>query len=176
MKESLPRLAPDIVLLQETKLEVVDSFVIRSLWVARSTDWVFAPCGASGGLIIIWNSMIGSKVEALFGEYSLTVHLSLRGRGEWWLTNVYGPLRVGGRSDFMEELTSLNGLCSPRWLIGGDFNVVRFSSEKLRTRSQSSSMRNFDSFIRDCGLIDPPLVNAKFTWSVGGQKRGSIPS
>ena len=27
-------------------------------------------------------------------------------------------------------------------------------------------MRGFDAFIQDCGLKDPPLSNAKFTWSV----------
>ena len=27
------------------------------------------------------------------------------------------------------------------------------------------SMRDFDDFVRDCELIDPPLRNAFFTWS-----------
>ena len=50
--------------------------------------------------------------------------------------------------------------------MGGDFNVVRFPSEKLGGGRVTSSMRGFDAFIQDCGLKDPPLSNAKFTWSV----------
>ncbi|RVW53508.1 Transposon TX1 uncharacterized 149 kDa protein [Vitis vinifera] len=47
----------------------------------------------------------------------------------------------------------------------GDFNVIRSSSEKLGGSSFTSSMKNFDGFIRDCELLDPPLRNAPFTWS-----------
>ena len=31
--------------------------------------------------------------------------------------------------------------------------------------SLTSSMKDFDSFIRECELLDPPLWNASFTWS-----------
>ena len=47
--------------------------------------------------------------------------------------------------------------------MGGDFNVIRRSSEKLGGSSFTSSMRDFDGFISDCELIDPPLRNAPFT-------------
>ena len=40
--------------------------------------------------------------------------------------------------------------------MGGDFNVIRRSSEKLGGFSFTSSMRDFDGFIRDCELLDPP--------------------
>ncbi|RVW12364.1 hypothetical protein CK203_108094 [Vitis vinifera] len=41
----------------------------------------------------------------------------------------------------------------------------RRSSEKLGDSSLTSSMRDFDGFIRDYELLDPPLRNAPFTWS-----------
>ncbi|RVW19586.1 hypothetical protein CK203_115950 [Vitis vinifera] len=47
----------------------------------------------------------------------------------------------------------------------GDFNVIRRSSEKLGGSSLTSSMKDFDGFIRECELLDPPLRNAPFTWS-----------
>ena len=49
--------------------------------------------------------------------------------------------------------------------MGGDFNVIRRSSEKLGGSRLTSNMRDFDSFIRECELLDPPLRNASFTWS-----------
>ena len=51
------------------------------------------------------------------------------------------------------------------WCVGGDFNVIRRSSEKLGGSRLTSNMRDFDSFIRECELLDPPLRNASFTWS-----------
>ncbi|KAL6316269.1 hypothetical protein AAG906_017899 [Vitis piasezkii] len=39
------------------------------------------------------------------------------------------------------------------------------ASEKLGGSSLTSSMQDFDGFIRECELFDPPLRNAPFTWS-----------
>ena len=49
--------------------------------------------------------------------------------------------------------------------MGGDFNVIRRSSEKFGGSCLTSSMKDFDGFIRECELLDPPLRNAPFTWS-----------
>ena len=47
----------------------------------------------------------------------------------------------------------------------GDFNVIREVREKLNSSSTTRSMKVFDELIREMGLMDPPLRNAKFTWS-----------
>ena len=49
--------------------------------------------------------------------------------------------------------------------MGGDFNVIRRSSEKLGGASLTQSMKDLDNFIRENKLIDPPLKRASFTWS-----------
>ena len=63
------------------------------------------------------------------------------------------------------ELLDLFGLTFPLWCVGGDFNVIKSSFEKLGGSCVTSSIRDFDGFIRDCELFDPPLWNASFTWS-----------
>ena len=63
------------------------------------------------------------------------------------------------------ELLDIFGLSFPLWCVDGDFNVIRRSSKKLGGSSLTSSMRDFDGFIKDCELLDPPLQNAPFTWS-----------
>ena len=63
------------------------------------------------------------------------------------------------------EFHDLSGLTFPNWCVGGDFNVIRRISEKLGDSRPTTSMRDFDDFIRDCELIDPPLRNASFTLS-----------
>ena len=49
--------------------------------------------------------------------------------------------------------------------MGGDFNVVRRISKKLGGSSLTSSMRDFDGFIKDCELLDSSLQDVPFTWS-----------
>ena len=63
------------------------------------------------------------------------------------------------------ELLDIFRLSFPLWCVGGDFNVIRRSSEKLGESSLTSSMKDFDGFIRECELFDPHLRNAPFTWS-----------
>lgn len=52
--------------------------------------------------------------------------------------------------------------------VAGDFNVVRFPSEKSSTGRVLRSMKEFNSFIEDCSFFGSPLVNGRFTWSRQG--------
>ena len=49
--------------------------------------------------------------------------------------------------------------------MGGDFNVVRFPSERSGSTSFTAAMREFSNFISEQGLIDIPLQGGPFTWS-----------
>ena len=49
--------------------------------------------------------------------------------------------------------------------MGGDFNVVRFLSERLGSNSFTATMQEFSNFILEQGLIDLPLQGGAFTWS-----------
>ena len=49
--------------------------------------------------------------------------------------------------------------------MGGDFNVVRFPSERSGIANFSSAMLRFSDFISEQSLIDLPLVGGNFTWS-----------
>ena len=49
--------------------------------------------------------------------------------------------------------------------MGGDFNMVRFPSERLGSNSFIVAMREFSNFISEQGLIDLPLQRGSFTWS-----------
>ena len=84
---------------------------------------------------------------------------------KWWLTRVYGPSSYNSRALFWDEVAGLGSICRDKWCIGGDFNVVRDVTEKLNSNSVTRSMKTFDELIREMGLVDPPLRNAKFTWS-----------
>ncbi|RVW69157.1 hypothetical protein CK203_064455 [Vitis vinifera] len=101
--------------------------------------------------------------EVVIGSFSVSVKFLLDGSGPLWLSAVYGPNNPSIRKEFWVELLDLFGLTYPSWCVGGDFNVIRRRSEKLGGSGVTSSMRDFDGFIRECELHDPPLRNASFT-------------
>jgi len=52
-------------------------------------------------------------------------------------------------------------------VIAGDFNVVRFPSEKKNCNKITKAMEDFSDFIEDMELVDPPLIGGSFTWRKG---------
>lgn len=42
--------------------------------------------------------------------------------------------------------------------------MVRFPSEKSSGGRILKSMKDLNSFIEDCNLVDPPLANSRFIW------------
>ncbi|RVW43723.1 Transposon TX1 uncharacterized 149 kDa protein [Vitis vinifera] len=155
-----------LVLAGRNKKGDCDRRFVGSVWTARNKDWVALPAsGASGGILIIWDSKNLRREEVVIGAFSVSVKFSLDGCGPLWISAVYGPNSPSLRKDFWVELFDIYGLTYPLWCVGGDFNVIRRSSEKMGGSSLTPSMRDFDSFIRECELLDPPLRNASFTWS-----------
>lgn len=101
----------------------------------------------------------------LKGTFSISIAFEVPLKGVCWISGVYGPPSPRGRSAFWEELGRLFGLCGDKWCLAGDFNVVRFPLEKSSGGRILNSMRAFNSIIEDCSLVDPPLVNGRFTWT-----------
>ncbi|KAL6288610.1 hypothetical protein ACE6H2_006120 [Prunus campanulata] len=166
IKEQLRRLKPDIVILVETKKETINKKLVASVWGSRFKEWVFSPStGRSGGIVLMWNTHLVSVTDSLVGEFSVSIKITLNHCLDWWLSGIYGPCKQRERKRFWEELADLFGYCGEKWCLGGDFNVVRFISEKSNGGRVTKSMKEFNEFIQDTGLRDPNLLNASFTWS-----------
>ncbi|KAK9943830.1 hypothetical protein M0R45_009426 [Rubus argutus] len=162
IKEKILTSKADVVILQETRKEVIH----RKLIGTRYTDWVSLPYfGSSGGILVMWKTKSISVMEAVIEIFSVSIKIQAINGQDWWLSGVYGPNKVRDKDDFWEELAGLYGLCGPRWCVGGDFNVVRFPSEKSNGGRMTRSMRVFNNFLQDTNMRDPNLLNAEFTWS-----------
>ena len=97
------------------------------------------------------------------GDFSVLVLVVDESRGDWWFIDVYGLSNKRFSKDFWDELARLKEICSVRWCVGGDFNVVRRVNEKFNSLTITRSMREFDSLIGELELVDPNLK--RFTWS-----------
>ena len=81
----------DVVCLQETKLKETSRGVIRSLGVGRFLDWArINAVGASGGIVILWDSRVLQLIGKEEGHFSVSCRLkNYEDNFRWVFTGVY---------------------------------------------------------------------------------------
>ena len=72
----------------------------------------------------------------------------------------------GGERRFLSKLGAIRGLWNELWCVVGDFNMIRFRSERSRGGRLSPTMRRFSEVIEE-ELRDLPRQGGMFTWSGG---------
>ena len=169
VKEFRVKFNPDVVILQETKLSIVDRQLVKSVWSSRFVGWAsLEACGSSGGILILWKEDSLTVDDSIQGEFSVSIHCKLNAGFCGWITGVYGPSAYRRREQFWMELSSLYGLCNDNWCVGGDFNVVRWLNEKSSGTRPTRSMLRFNNLIEEMDLVDIPFRNGRFSWSRSG--------
>lgn len=118
----------DIFMLQETKLELVDSKWVRSIWGSKSKKWSYLPSpGALEGQLILWKDLF-ECIETLSRAFSFSIKFQNKEDGLiWCLSSIYGLVRPYERDAFWLELLDIKALWDIPWCLGDDFNVIRFS-------------------------------------------------
>ena len=110
---------PDVVMIQETKKVECDRRFVGSVWTVINKEWATLPaCGASGGILIIWDSKKLRSEEVVIGSFSVSVKFALDGCRPLWLSVVYGPNNPELRKDFWVELSDIFGLSFSCWCVG----------------------------------------------------------
>jgi exonuclease III len=163
---------PFVFCIQETKLQVVDDFVCRSLWGGESYGFSYRPSlGAACGILTLWNS----KEVDVFMSMSFENVLIIKGRFlksgvDFAIANVYAPCDNVGREHLWERVAALIHNDEGRaWCVSGDFNAIRSESER-KSRvigGVSENFSAFNNFIDFTMLVDLPLGGRNFTWYRG---------
>ncbi|XP_015169579.1 uncharacterized protein, partial [Solanum tuberosum] len=83
------------------------------------------------------------------------------------MTGVYAPTCNLERQEVWWEIGAVRSLFTGPWVLGGDFNIVRYASEKRNCSRTSVYMNDFSDVIEDMELIDPPLEGGNYTWARG---------
>uniref|UniRef100_A0A2N9EVU3 Reverse transcriptase domain-containing protein n=1 Tax=Fagus sylvatica TaxID=28930 RepID=A0A2N9EVU3_FAGSY len=150
----------DIIYLQETKLKLITDPLVRSLWRCRYVDWLFlGSSGASGGILLMWDSRVVEKIEGAVGYFSVSCKFkNVEDQQVRMFTGVYGPNINSDRRLMWDELAGIRNWWDVPWCLGGDFNMVRFPVERVGSANFSTSMHDFSDFISSNGLIDIPLT------------------
>jgi hypothetical protein len=122
--------------------------------------------GASGGLITLWNDNRFNGGKIFENDYALSIQFcSLHSGASWILTNIYGPCSSRGKFDFLNWLKGVDTPDDTDWLIIGDFNLIRASSNRNKPGANMQEIFAFNEAISSLGLVELPLKGMKYTWS-----------
>ncbi|KAG5575541.1 hypothetical protein H5410_055675 [Solanum commersonii] len=159
----------DVYCFQESKLRGDIRETIKELWANRRVKFAQLEArGTKGGIIILWDNSIWEGEVCEVGAYCITVRFLGKTQDfSWHLSSVYGPNNRKERKEVWWELGAVRSLFDGPWVIAGDFNVVRFPSEKKNCIRINKAMEDFSDFIEDMELEDPPLIGGSFTWRKG---------
>ena len=80
---------------------------------------------------------------------------------------MYAPNCYVERRLVWEEIRAIRSLIEGPWAVCGDFNVLRFISEKRNCLRKTKDMREFSDFIEDLKLLDTQLEDGQYTWFNG---------
>lgn len=78
---------------------------------------------------------------------------------------VYGLNQSGHQADLWSEILRVRSWRSGPWIIGGDFNIVRFSDERKGRDLNNRDRGKFNELISNLGLIKIPMTEHRYTWS-----------
>ena len=97
--------------------------------------------GASGGILVVWNSsiFIGSLIQ--IQQFAVVVEFVSRQNNEkWTLVAVYGPCQGEARDTFVSWLYNLSIPVVENWLLLGDFNFIRSIDNRNLPRGDLNDM------------------------------------
>ena len=116
-------------------------------------------------MLLVWDKRVYEKIDSATGQFSINV--LLKGVVDdfvWACSRVYGPNDDSQRGVLWEELTRTHSRWNTAWCVFGDFNTIRYPSERLGCEAFSPTMFAFSDFIEANYLVDLPLEEASFTW------------
>lgn len=106
MHECLIKFKPDLIVLQETKKEIMQDRLVRSAIGPFLSEWFALPTiGTSGGILLARNPKAIKKIDVWMGSFSISLKLEYSSLGvEWLFTSIYDPPVAKSRESLWVEL------------------------------------------------------------------------
>jgi hypothetical protein len=157
----------DFACFQETILQDLPDASIRLVDPNKVFLWDWVPSkGRAGGLISGINMDrfdVGSRTQ---GDFILQHNLwDKMLEVKWNLLNVYGAPHEEQKEEFLRELAMFCSKCDVPYIVGGGFNITRFSSEKNKKFIFGRFSGMFNSVIQTYDLSEIAMSGGGYTWS-----------
>ncbi|GJV39876.1 RNA-directed DNA polymerase, eukaryota, reverse transcriptase zinc-binding domain protein [Tanacetum coccineum] len=150
--------------LQETKMESIDLLSVRLCWGNVNFDYVHSDSiGNSGGILCIWDPNSFRKDSVTVSDYFVIV------RGVWiksgmdiLIVVVYAPHDVRDKRLLWDYLSHVSNQWAGEVVMMGDFNEVRYKSDRFGSNFNAHGADIFNNFIIiNAGLEEVPLDSWK---------------
>lgn len=157
----------DFISLQETIRKSYSDKFFRSIDPNKNFAWHWIPAtGRSGGILCGIKLENFDVVSFEAGNFAIMAKVvDRKTQQNMTLISVYGPAHDDKKDQFLTELSRLCTSNPHPLLIGGDFNILRFSSEKNKAFRGNKFSDLFNMLINTFGLRDLGLNGGKYTWS-----------
>ncbi|GJT88668.1 RNA-directed DNA polymerase, eukaryota [Tanacetum coccineum] len=150
----------------ETKMGTMDLNTVRSCWGNSIFEYVQSDSvGYSGGILCIWDPNSFRRNSFTRSDYFVII------RGVWLKSGidllivvVYAPQDAKEKHMLWEYLTHISNSWDGKIVMMGDFNEVRFKSDRFGSNFNVHEAEKFNSFIYNAGMEEVSLGGSAFTW------------
>jgi exonuclease III len=158
---------PSVACLQETKLDSLDAFKLKTFLPPRLCGFVTADAdGSRGGMVTAWDTSLLQLVASSSNAYCLTtVFMSTTSGLSFTVTNVYAPSDHSQTHLFCDAMLLVPPSVVGPWLCVGDFNLLRCPADKNNSNFDRNLAATFNSLIRDMAWGELPLLDRLYTWT-----------
>ena len=150
----------DFLAISETDRREFLQSLLNRLSGGIEFDWYSRPPHGRFGCILLGiRTDIMEVLDVTDGDFYIKMHI--RNKSDnfiWSLVAVYGPAQVEHKSDFLREMVNLVKDNPHPFIIGGDFNLLRFSFEKSRGRFDNRWPLLFNAVIDNLDLREISMV------------------
>ena len=167
VKDLLWEYQADFVGFQETIKKRYPLSFFRKIDPQQKYVWHWIPSrGRSGGILSGIKTERFDILSSKTGTYFIMVKVfDKKLRKNLCLVNVYGPAQDEGKEVFLTELAQICYENKDPMLLGGDFNILRFSDEKNKNFRPNRYSDMFNLIINSYALRDLTLNGGLYTWS-----------
>ncbi|XP_071739376.1 uncharacterized protein [Rutidosis leptorrhynchoides] len=164
-KNLCDREIPNLIALQETKCRKFPESWIEKIWGNDNYKYAVKNSkGNSGGILLVWDTRFFITNRVVERESFIAI------KGKWLdagteliFINVYGPQTDEAKKKMWSDLNEVMNYDEAMWIILGDFNKVRFASERKNTVFVENRAAMFNKFIKDNELLEVPLGGRLYT-------------
>lgn len=166
IKEFIGTVKINIACLQETKLDVIDKYIVMQCLGLSFDGFAYVPSEETrGGILLAWESTVVDVVGVQSDTNFLTGWVQPKGSAPWWISVVYGPQGDELKSKFLEDMSARRVGCPGAWMILGDFNMILRASEKSNSNLNRGMMNKFRHFVDEHELKELYMHGRRFMWS-----------
>nr|GEZ65711.1 RNA-directed DNA polymerase, eukaryota [Tanacetum cinerariifolium] len=143
---------------------------VRSYWGNTNFDYVHSDfVGNSGGILCMWDRNSFRRSSTTRSDYFVVL------RGVWLKSGidilivvVYAPQEAKEKRMLWDYLSHVSNQWDGKIVMMGDFNEVRYKSDRFGSNFNAHDAEIFNSFIYNAGLEEVPLGGSAYWLKVDG--------